>query len=134
MFGRSGNPSLNAQTFSNSTKDATLSAQSPISTMTLEGTVNKTGILLVLVVISAFYTWSQFFATGNPASVMPLAIGGAIVGFILALVTIFKKQWSGTTAPLYAIAEGLFLGAISAIFEALAKTPEVHGNGRNNHT
>ena len=86
--------------------------------MTLEGTVNKTGILLALVVISAFYTWSMFFSTGNPASVMPIAIGGAIVGFVLALVTIFKKQWSGTTAPLYAIAEGLFLGAISAIFEA----------------
>ena len=85
--------------------------------MTLEGTVNKTGILLALVVISAFYTWSMFFSTGNPASVMP-TIGGAIVGFVLALVTIFKKQWSGTTAPLYAIAEGLFLGAISAIFEA----------------
>ena len=118
MFGRSGNPSLNAQTFSNSVKDATFSTQAPTATMTLEGTVNKTGILLALVVISAFYTWSQFFSTGNPATVMPLAMGGAIVGFILALVTIFKKQWSGTTAPLYAIAEGLFLGAISAIFEA----------------
>ena len=108
MFGRSGNPSLNAQTFSNSV-DATFSANAPTATMTLEGTVNKTGILLALVVISAFYTWSEFFSTGNPASVMPLAIGGAIVGFILALVTIFKKQWSGTTAPLYAIAEGLSL-------------------------
>ena len=119
MFGRSGNPSLNAQTFSNSVKDATFSSQAPISTMTLEGTVNKTGILLALVIISAFYTWSLFFSSGNsPAAVMPIAIGGAIVGFILALVTIFKKQWAGATAPLYAIAEGLFLGAISAIFEA----------------
>jgi uncharacterized YccA/Bax inhibitor family protein len=118
MLGRSGNPSLNAQTFANSAKDANFSNYVPAQTMTLEGTVNKTGILLALVVISAFYTWSEFFSTGNPASVMPLAIGGAIVGFILALVTIFKKQWAGTTAPLYAIAEGLFLGAISAIFEA----------------
>ena len=118
MFGRSGNPSLNAETFSNSVKDANFSNYVPAQTMTLEGTVNKTGILLALVVISAFYTWSEFFSTGNAATVMPLAMGGAIVGFILALVTIFKTQWAGTTAPLYAIAEGLFLGAISAIFEA----------------
>lgn len=118
MFGRSGNPSLNTQTFSESAKDATFNSYSPADTMTLEGTVNKTGILLMLVVISAFYTWSMFFASGSPESVMPIAMGGAIVGFVLALVTIFKKQWSGITAPLYAIAEGLFLGAISAIFEA----------------
>lgn len=118
MFGRSGNPSLNGQTFSESVKDVTFSSESSASTMTLEGTVNKTGILLALVVVSAFYTWSLFFSSGSPAAVMPIAIGGAIVGFILALVTMFKKQWSGTTAPLYAIAEGLFLGAISAIFEA----------------
>jgi uncharacterized YccA/Bax inhibitor family protein len=49
---------------------------------------------------------------------MPLAIGGAIVGFVLALATIFKKNWSGVTAPAYALAQGLFLGAISAIFES----------------
>ena len=39
---------------------------------------------------------------------MPLAMGGALVGFILALVTMFKRQWAGITAPLYAVAEGLF--------------------------
>ena len=49
---------------------------------------------------------------------MPLAIGGAVLGFILALVTIFKKSWAGITAPAYALAQGLFLGAISAIFES----------------
>lgn len=118
MFGRSGNPSLNAETFSNSV-DATFGSHAPTATMTLEGTVNKTGILLTLVVISALYTWSKFFLTGDPNSVMPLAMGGAIIGFILALVTIFKKQWSGVTAPMYAIAEGLFIGAISAVFESL---------------
>jgi uncharacterized YccA/Bax inhibitor family protein len=86
--------------------------------MTLQGTVNRTGILLALVFVSASYTWSMFFSSGNPETVMPWAIGGAVVGLLLALVTMFKKQWSGITAPLYAIAEGLFLGAISAIFEA----------------
>ena len=100
MFGRSGNPSLNAQTFSDSAKDATFSSQAPASTMTLEGTVNKTGILLALVVVSAFYTWSLFFSSGSPAAVMPIAISGAIVGFILALVTIFKTMGRNNSTPL----------------------------------
>jgi uncharacterized YccA/Bax inhibitor family protein len=121
MFGRSGNPALKADTFSQSARGTSSSGgiQSMASgTMTLQGTVNKTGILLALVVLSATYTWNLFFESGDAGSVMPLAIGGALVGFIFALITIFKKQWAGTTAPIYALAEGLFLGAISAIFEA----------------
>ena len=85
--------------------------------MTLQGTVNKTGILLLLVLITATYTWNQFFSTGLPETVMPIAIGGAIFGFGFALATIFKKTWASVTAPLYALSQGLFLGAISAIFE-----------------
>ena len=112
MFGRSGNPSMNDATFSNFTPDA-LSG----NTMSLQGTVNKTGILLFLVVLTASYTWNQFFSTGLPETVMPIAIGGAIFGFVFALATIFKKTWAPVTAPLYALSQGLFLGAISAIFE-----------------
>ena len=121
MFGRSGNPALRADTFSQSARGTSSSGgiQSMASgTMTLQGTVNKTGILLALVVLSATYTWNLFFESGDAGAVMPLAIGGAGVGFIFALITTFKKQWAGTTAPIYALAEGLFLGAISAIFEA----------------
>jgi uncharacterized YccA/Bax inhibitor family protein len=44
-------------------------------------------------------------------------IGGLIGGFVVALVTIFKKNWSPFTAPIYALLEGLALGGISAIFE-----------------
>tara|TARA_B100000768_G_scaffold25326_1_gene23247 strand:+ start:172 stop:972 length:801 start_codon:yes stop_codon:yes gene_type:complete len=120
MFGRSGNPSLKADTFSKSVHSSlpTGGIQATSSqTMTLQGTVNKTGILLALVVLSASWTWNLFFESGNAGSVMPLAIGGAIMGFIFALVTIFKKQYSGITAPLYALSQGLFLGAISGIFE-----------------
>jgi len=120
MFGRSGNPALKATTFSSVSQRAPSASgiqATASSTMTLQGTVNKTGILLALVVLSASYTWNLFFQSGNPAAVMPMAMGGAIFGFILALVTIFKKQWAGITAPMYAVAEGLFLGAISGIFE-----------------
>ena len=48
---------------------------------------------------------------------MPFLIGGGIGGLILALVTVFKREWSGFTAPAYAVCEGLVLGGISAIFE-----------------
>lgn len=111
MFGRSGNPALRNAIFKN---EGTAADQ----VMTLQGTVNKTGILLVLVVIGATYTWNLFFQTGDAAAVMPIAIGGAIGGLIFALVTIFKKTWAGVTAPAYAVLQGLFLGGISAIFEA----------------
>ena len=111
MFGRSGNPALSDATFR---KEGAAIGK----VMTLQGTVNKTGILLALLVICAFYTWNIYFQTRNPAAVMPLALGGAIGGLIFALITIFKKTWAGITAPIYAGLEGLFLGGISAIFEA----------------
>ncbi len=111
MFGRSGNPALRNAIFKN---EGTAADQ----VMTLQGTVNKTGILLVLVVVGATYTWNLFFQTGDAAAVMPIAIGGAIGGLIFALITIFKKTWAGVTAPAYAVLQGLFLGGISAIFEA----------------
>jgi len=112
MFGRSGNPAFRDATFRNE-------GAATDQVMTLQGTVNKTGILLALVVVGAAYTWNLFFQTGgDAAAVMPIAIGGAIGGLIFALVTIFKKTWAGVTAPAYAVLQGLFLGGISAIFEA----------------
>ncbi len=86
-------------------------------TMTIDGTINRTGILLLCVLATAVFTWNQFFATRDPAVVMPYILIGAIGGFIMAMVTIFKKEWSGVTAPIYALLEGLFLGAISATLE-----------------
>ena len=111
MLGRSGNPALSANTFKNE-------GGAVGQVMTLQGTVNKTGVLLALLVLSATYTWNVFFQAGNPSAVAPAMIGGAIGGFILALITIFKKQWAGITAPIYALLQGLFLGGISAFFEA----------------
>jgi len=89
--------------------------------MTIAGAVNKTGILLLLCVASAAFTWNRFFAAPSVeqgmASVAPLLAIGGIGGFIVALVTIFKKEWSAVTAPIYALLEGLLLGGISAMFE-----------------
>lgn len=107
VFGRSGNPTLGDATFSDL-------ENSSHQTMTLQGTVNKVGILLSLVVLSAAYTWNIYFSTGSPGALMPIGLFG---GMIFALLTIFKKNWAMYTAPIYAILQGLFLGGISAIFE-----------------
>lgn len=83
-------------------------------TMTVSGTVNKTFLMLLLLVATAFGTWSMTFNGYNP---MVLAIGGAIVGLILVVISTFKPHLSTYLAPAYALFEGLFIGAISAIFE-----------------
>lgn len=90
--------------------------------MTLGSTVFKSLTLVGLCVVAATITWGMAFKHGFGVA-MPWAIGGAIGGFILALVTIFKPQFSPFTAPLYAILEGLFLGAISAVYESAYGTP-----------
>jgi len=87
------------------------------SGMTLEGTVNKTGLLLLCAIASAAWTWHLFMQSHSPAAVLPWLWIGTIGGFVCALVTVFKKEWSPATAPAYALLEGLALGSISAILE-----------------
>ena len=112
MFGRSGNPAMNDATFSNFTPDSIVPGQ----TMTLQGTVNKTGILLILVMITATYTWNQFFSTGLPETVMPIAIGGAIFGFGFALATIFKKNLGSSYSSSICIKSRFILGGYFCYF------------------
>jgi uncharacterized YccA/Bax inhibitor family protein len=119
---RTANPALNKNTFAN-LRYAGYADQT--QQMTLQGTVNKTLIMLALLLISASFTWRMFFSAlsaGNPAAgaqaVMPWMIGGVIGGLVVALITIFKKTASPITAPIYALLEGLFLGALSSLMEA----------------
>jgi uncharacterized YccA/Bax inhibitor family protein len=84
--------------------------------MTIQGTVNKTGFLLFLVVVAAAWTWGLGHSE-TPEAAYPWMIGGALGGFVVALVTVFKKTWAPISAPIYALLEGLFLGGISAVFE-----------------
>ena len=84
--------------------------------MTIDGTVNKTGVLLLCVAVPAMWTWT-LVRTENAPLAMLLLLAGLIGGFIMALVTVFKKAWSPVTAPIYALFEGLVLGGISAMFE-----------------
>lgn len=112
---RTANPALNAKTFTG------LRVRDESRMMTLQGTVHKTGLLLLLVLIGAWWTWKMFFTAQNPAVVYPWIMGGAIGGLVAGLVTTFKKEWAGVTAPIYALLEGLMLGGISSIFEAMFK-------------
>jgi uncharacterized YccA/Bax inhibitor family protein len=114
---RSGNPALKESTFLDLASGKVIHGDS--SAMTLNGTVNKTGVLLLLSLITAAFAWSQIeFTPEGPVGAMPYLLGGAIGGLVFALATTFKKEWAPVTAPLYAIVEGLFLGAISAIYNA----------------
>ena len=112
---RSGNPALKESTFLDLGSGSVVRRDA--GAMTLNGTVNKTAFLLVLTLVGAMYTWAKFFASGDAAGLMPYVWGGAIGGLVVALVTVFKKEWSPFTAPLYAVLEGLFIGAVSAMFE-----------------
>ena len=87
------------------------------SRMTLSGTVNKTGILLVCAFATAAWTWYRFLETRDIAQVAPMLAIGLFGGLIMALVTTFKKEWSPVTAPIYALLEGMVLGGLSAVFD-----------------
>jgi uncharacterized YccA/Bax inhibitor family protein len=106
MF-RSGNPALKAETF---TSVRAFGAE----TMTLEGSVNKTGIALVVLIACAALQWNRLFGEATPL----VMLVGVVGGFVVALVTAFKKEWAPVTTPLYAALEGLALGGISLTFEA----------------
>lgn len=109
---RTSNPTLSDRAFEN-----TVMSDYSGHSMTLEGTVNKTGILLMLVIAGAAYTWNMY-ETAGAAAAMPWMIGGAIGGLVVAFITFFKPTIAMYTAPIYAILEGLFLGALSAQAEA----------------
>jgi len=105
---RTSNPALNEKAFKGQVAIG--------DAMTLQGTVNKTGLLLLCTVATAAWTWGLSHSE-SPEAAIPWMIGGLVGGFVVALVTIFKKTWSPFTAPLYALLEGLALGGISAVFE-----------------
>jgi uncharacterized YccA/Bax inhibitor family protein len=87
--------------------------------MTMDGTSMKAGVLTLLLFAGAFWPWHLYFQAHVAASALvPYMIGGALLGFVVALVTIFNKQASPVTAPIYAILEGLALGAVSVSYES----------------
>ncbi len=102
---KSGNPAMNV--FQN-----TISIPGE-GVMTERGTLNKFFMLFLLVMASASLTWKAFY---DGVDITPYTWGGAILGFITAMVVIFKKEWAAYLTPVYALFEGVFLGGISAIY------------------
>ncbi len=122
---KTSNPALGANTFSN-ISDAPYGGRyggpsgiliDAADRMTLNGTVNKTGILLICAMATAAWTWHLFLPEHDMSAVAPLMMLGVFGGLICAMVTMFKKQWSAVTAPAYALLEGLALGGFSAMLE-----------------
>ena len=82
--------------------------------MTVNGTIQITAFLGLLMVFAASFVWAKF-SVGYTDFASMLTTGGAIVGFIMAMIVIFTRITY--LIPIYAICEGLFIGGISAIFE-----------------
>lgn len=123
MFEKSSNPIFSRTKF---TSTAFTTDQSQV--MTMNGTVNKTFTMLLILIVTASLTWKaalpytvtpQGISLYNPGLVTTLMIVGLIGGIISALITVFKKEWSMVTAPIYAAMEGLVLGGLSALVETM---------------
>ncbi len=109
---KSSNPALLSNPFSG------FGLVSESEAMTARGTVNKTLILLSLVLLPAAWVWRKFYLSGEHVEVIQSWMTiGLIGGLIFSLVTIFKKNWAPLTAPLYSVMQGLFLGGISCLME-----------------
>lgn len=108
-----GNPAFR---FMAADADAGALAASQAGTMTVQGTAVKTLILFAILLPTAAWSW---IALGRGQLGMPVVWGSAIGGLVLGLVTIFKPTIAAYTAPVYAAVQGVFLGGISALFNAM---------------
>ena len=107
---KSGNPALTKDTF----KEIEKVEKGSTDVMTLQGTVNKTAILLFAVLVPAIYTWNLFTSTLDFATIAPYFWTGTFGGLILSFVIVFNKDWSPYLAPIYSILQGFCLGGLSA--------------------
>ena len=108
---RSGNPALNKNSFKNLTVNKSTGPILRDELMTIKGTVDKTAISLLLMIASGYYTFSE--------QIVSLILPGALIGLIIAIFTIFRKQYAPLTVPLYALSQGLFLGGISFMYSQM---------------
>ena len=109
---RSGNPSLNDRVFGSQPRPAFGEER-----MTLQGAINKSFLLLVVLLAGAFWPWSQYLSTGDASVVGTPLLVGALGGFILAMIISFKANLAPVLSVPYAALEGLALGSISALLE-----------------
>ena len=103
---RSANPALSSKTFENARINTSSS-----DVMTVDGTVNRVGISLCLLLLTAYITFTL--------GITSFMFVGFIGGLIVSLITVFKKHLSPITVPIYALLEGLALGGISYVFNEM---------------
>ncbi len=108
---KSGNPTLSEKRFKDTVLDQVVTHE---NAMTVKGTLNKFGILFLLTLATAFYSWKEATEGVNAWTLVLIGVFG---GLGIAILLIFKKEWSPYLAPVYALLEGLFVGAVSAFFE-----------------
>jgi uncharacterized YccA/Bax inhibitor family protein len=106
---RSGNPVLPESTFTGVVRGG---YSKP---MTLGGVIHRSVLLLLLVAGTAASIWT--YANSHPGIIYPAVTAGALGGFIVGIITSFKRTWAAATAPLYAVLEGLFIGGFSLAME-----------------
>lgn len=106
----SSNPALSEKTFKNITF-----ATDTSDVMTVKGTLNKLGFMTIMLLAGAVFSWKSFYDGASYAQALMWI--GAFGGLIVAVVMAFKKEWAGYLAPAYGVLEGLFLGAISAMYD-----------------
>src|SRR5678815_5636559 len=104
-FSTGGNPFLQNGFKSETDSSITMTTE---GTMTVQGAINKSFILFGLLLLTAVWGFQ------SPNKIF--LIGGSIVGLILVLISVFKKEYSGVLAPAYALVEGLVVGTVSAFY------------------
>jgi len=105
-FDRSSNPAFRSEYFQ--------STAAAGQVMTIQGTINKIGFLMLLLVASGSFTWKM--ALEGVASLQSMMYLGIFGGLITALFTVFSPRNARFSAPIYAVFEGLALGGISGLF------------------
>ena len=105
-FDRSSNPAFRSEYFQ--------STAAAGQVMTVQGTINKIGFLMLLLIASGSFTWKM--ALEGVASLQSMMYLGIFGGLITALFTTFSPQNARFSAPIYAVFEGLALGGLSGLF------------------
>ena len=108
---KSSNPTLQEKTFQGTIFEGVEAGQE----MTMKGTMNKFGFLMLMTIGATVFSWGQFDKGGNP---QPMLLIGVFGGLVLALIMSFRPKTSPYLAPAFAILEGLFVGTISAMYNS----------------
>jgi uncharacterized YccA/Bax inhibitor family protein len=109
---KSSNPVMQEKTYQGTILEGITTGEE----MTLKGTMNKFGVMIMLMFASTLFAWSQFYKGSDPKPLMMIGVFG---GLALAVVMMFKMKWASFLAPAYAILEGLFVGSVSAMYDYL---------------